>query len=290
MYHDHLLFYIISIILFSKVDVLLSVDTKKRVSFLEDTEVQNFRSQDAPNTINKPQQRVSWGPTDIKIFDSRKPLTRVTYKVGKKGSRFRKVFGKKPHCQDIRVNLFSKYINKFSLNGRIWHHVWNNSLLYSCIASKTLEKLQKNFYMEINYYRRIHNSAPLLLDPYLSSKALNVARRSARIGRWVFNGKKSNGVNYATINVDLSPLLMNIWYQERKKYNYRTLVGTPETMHFSNLVWKATKKVGIGIAKKGLDLFVCLMFFPEGNQEFQFRDNVKKAKYHLIDSRKFFRE
>uniref|UniRef100_A0A0N5B297 SCP domain-containing protein n=1 Tax=Strongyloides papillosus TaxID=174720 RepID=A0A0N5B297_STREA len=285
----HLLYYTIFIILFTKVDVLLGVD-KKRVSFNDETEVKQFKSEDAPSKINKHEERVSWGSTNITIFDSNDPSSKVIHRVSRKGSRFRNTFRRKPTSPDHRVSMLNQYIEKFSLNGKIWHRVWDNCILHSCLMYNKYETLQKNFLTETNYYRKVHGSKPLILDTYLSSKALHVAIRSARIGRWIFNGKKSNAVNFETISFGLSPLLINKWYKEYRKYSYRKPVGTPESMHFSNLVWKDTKMVGIGIAQKGSDLFICFMFYPEGNQESKFKDNVHKPKYHLVNSRSFFRE
>lgn len=46
------------------------------------------------------------------------------------------------------------------------------------------------------------------------------------------------------------------------------------TGHFTQVVWKATKRLGCGQAGK----FVVCNYYPAGNVQGQFRDNVAPAK------------
>uniref|UniRef100_A0A0N5B295 SCP domain-containing protein n=1 Tax=Strongyloides papillosus TaxID=174720 RepID=A0A0N5B295_STREA len=180
-------------------------------------------------------------------------------------------------------------MDRFSLSGRIWHHVWRTCIIQCCPAHNKFGMLQKNFLSEINFYRKVHGSGPLTLDHYLTTIAQNVASTSASIGKWSYFDKNNNGVNYATVNEKESPLLINKWYKESKNYNYNTLFEKSKFLHFTNLVWKHTLAVGIGIAQKNSDLYICLKFFPEGSQSFKFQQNVGKPKYSFMNSRNFFK-
>uniref|UniRef100_A0A0K0G205 PiggyBac transposable element-derived protein domain-containing protein n=1 Tax=Strongyloides venezuelensis TaxID=75913 RepID=A0A0K0G205_STRVS len=77
------------------------------------------------------------------------------------------------------------YINRISLNGKIWCRVWSNCILHSCHAYNKYDMLQKKvsletrkclieifiqFLAEINFYRKIHRSSPIVLDLRLTRK------------------------------------------------------------------------------------------------------------------------
>ena len=55
-------------------------------------------------------------------------------------------------------------------------------------------------------------------------------------------------------------------YDEEKDYDYNTgrrkggIIG-----HFTQLVWKTTTKVGVGIAQKGRETVVVARYMPAGN-------------------------
>uniref|UniRef100_A0A0K0G209 SCP domain-containing protein n=1 Tax=Strongyloides venezuelensis TaxID=75913 RepID=A0A0K0G209_STRVS len=284
MFFKHLLDYIIFIILFSKVDVLLGI-LRKSASFSEP----NLRASQifhAQNRIIRRGGSVRWGEDRVKIFDFNDPAN----KVGRKNSRGQSSNKKQTYCPTPNLILLEKFIDRYSLNGKIWHHIWKHSLLHSCIASNRFETLQKNFLTEINLYRKVHGSPPVYLDQNLSKKALLAAMNSAARGRWVYSEFNDIRINFATINIGLSPVLINQWYKESKKYNYKTKDWMSNSVHFSNLIWRHTTRIGIGIAQKSSDLYICLRFSPEGNQKNQFRDNVGKAKYHLVNYKSLFRE
>uniref|UniRef100_A0A0N5B293 SCP domain-containing protein n=1 Tax=Strongyloides papillosus TaxID=174720 RepID=A0A0N5B293_STREA len=265
--------------LFSKVDVLLG-DLNKSVSFSE-SDVRASQIGNARSKINKRGESLRWGVDRIRTFNSSDPII----KVDRKKSWIHNSFRKQYQCQNPRLIVLERFIDRFSLNGKIWHHVWKHSLLHSCIAKNRFETLQRNFLIEINLYRKVHGSEPLKLDPYLSRKALDAATRSAALGKWIYSEIIDVGINFETINVGLSPILINKWYKEYKGYNYKTFDWMTNSVHFTNLIWKHTTAVGIGIAQKRSDLYICLQFFPEGNQKNKFRDNVGRARYHLVNYR-----
>uniref|UniRef100_A0A914DS31 SCP domain-containing protein n=1 Tax=Acrobeloides nanus TaxID=290746 RepID=A0A914DS31_9BILA len=67
-----------------------------------------------------------------------------------------------------------------------------------------------------------------------------------------------------------------MWYDEYSQYNFSQPDNNHEALHFSQLVWKASKKLGIGLAKcKDGAYIVVANFDPEGNFLGQFIKNVK---------------
>lgn len=75
------------------------------------------------------------------------------------------------------------------------------------------------------------------------------------------------------------------WYSEVKYYNFDApgwqggVAG-----HFTQMVWKATKRIGCGVCwckKKGMTLLVC-SYFPPGNVLGQFAKNVLTASSEQV--------
>lgn len=70
----------------------------------------------------------------------------------------------------------------------------------------------------------------------------------------------------------------NKWFDEGKKYNYRRATFTGATGHFTQVVWKSSKYLGIGVARsdKGV-VYVCANYDPRGNMMTQFLQNVLRS-------------
>jgi uncharacterized protein YkwD len=67
-------------------------------------------------------------------------------------------------------------------------------------------------------------------------------------------------------------LISKIWYKESSKYD-----GTfnPSTGHFTQMVWKNTRKVGYGYASREDGQFYAVAFYyPAGNYKNEFKENV----------------
>jgi hypothetical protein len=72
-----------------------------------------------------------------------------------------------------------------------------------------------------------------------------------------------------------------MWYNEVKDYNFFKPGFAGNTGHFTQLVWKASSKVGHGLGAFKKDGFVHLYgvanYSPPGNYMSKFPDNVLKA-------------
>lgn len=67
------------------------------------------------------------------------------------------------------------------------------------------------------------------------------------------------------------------WYDEVKKHSYSRSRVPQESLHFTQVIWKDSKELGVGIAKnaKGQTYVVC-NYHPKGNYVGQFDENVPK--------------
>jgi hypothetical protein len=68
-------------------------------------------------------------------------------------------------------------------------------------------------------------------------------------------------------------ICVNTWYAEKKDYNDNTGF-THETGHFTQLVWKSSSSIGLGMACRGNSCYCTAHYSPPGNVPGQFIENV----------------
>ena len=70
------------------------------------------------------------------------------------------------------------------------------------------------------------------------------------------------------------------WYNEISNYNFNIPGFTANAGHFTQIIWKDTKKLGVGIAfsKGGRKMYVVVQYSPPGNSRNNFQTNVLPAK------------
>ena len=78
------------------------------------------------------------------------------------------------------------------------------------------------------------------------------------------------------------------WGNERKLYNFKDGEFSHETGHFTQLVWRNTTTVGCGRkfcdGENGVQgWFLVCEYYPQGNVETQFVDNVKSQSSGKVD-------
>ena len=66
-------------------------------------------------------------------------------------------------------------------------------------------------------------------------------------------------------------MIVQSWYDENKKYSIQ---NEAPAIHFSQLVWKNSKKLGVGHAYSGKKLYIVALYKPPGNIRGQFAANV----------------
>merc|ERR1712037_806723 len=66
------------------------------------------------------------------------------------------------------------------------------------------------------------------------------------------------------------------WYSEIKDYTFgkEPSMGGPVTGHFTQVVWKGSTDVGVGVAQEGSKVVVVANYSPPGNFGGQYVDNV----------------
>ncbi|XP_029109052.1 GLI pathogenesis-related 2 isoform X2 [Scleropages formosus] len=149
------------------------------------------------------------------------------------------------------------------------------------LPDKELEHFIQSLLKEQNQYRKQHGAQPLVQSAALSKEAQDWAIHLVGI-QILKNTDKQYGQNmwYRCGSNKATPEGLEVaesWYKESAKYSFDSPGFKTGTGNFTQMVWKSSEKVGIGLATDGNGQFICVEFFdPPGNitNPGYFRDNV----------------
>ncbi|KAJ8388814.1 hypothetical protein AAFF_G00130470 [Aldrovandia affinis] len=139
---------------------------------------------------------------------------------------------------------------------------------------------EKEFLDTHNEYRSKHQAPPLTLSRDLCDSAQSWADHLLSI-KTLEHSDTKNGENlyYAWSsgpkNLTGKEAVDN-WYSEIKDYNFSSPGFASNTGHFTQVVWKDTTEVGVGLATDGQTVYVVGQYNPAGNMsnEGYFKNNV----------------
>ncbi|CAD7077045.1 unnamed protein product [Hermetia illucens] len=69
------------------------------------------------------------------------------------------------------------------------------------------------------------------------------------------------------------------WYNEIKFYDFDHPGFSEKTGHFTQVVWKSSRRLGVAIARRGSSTWVVANYDPPGNYSGQFKDNVPRPRF-----------
>ncbi|XP_063065990.1 GLI pathogenesis-related 2 [Engraulis encrasicolus] len=138
----------------------------------------------------------------------------------------------------------------------------------------------------INRYRKQHGAKPLSLSLALSKEAQDFATTLVA-SRTLRNQGKGHGESlfYQSGSISATPQGSDVaksWYDESSKYKFSSPGFQKGTGNFTQMVWKSSETVGIGLATDGSGMFIGVAFFePAGNvsNPGYFKDNVSSKIY-----------
>ncbi|TKR86859.1 hypothetical protein L596_011367 [Steinernema carpocapsae] len=126
-----------------------------------------------------------------------------------------------------------------------------------------------------NDYRRRHGAQPLVLDEELNKCAQEWAETLAKANE--MNCKAGANPYGENIGAGHTPCanVVKMWYDEESKYNYEASKYNPDCGHFTQLVWRNSRRLGVGIAKSATGIYyIVANYDPPGNFVGQFLLNV----------------
>jgi len=167
-------------------------------------------------------------------------------------------------------------------------------MCFGCICGKKKsgkapdKQFTKDCLGALNACRSIHNVPSLSYNRNIEGVAQDWADHLARTNGFSHNPKatyngQSLGENIASRwssnREDYpGPQPVEQWYKEIERYDFKTYSG-PKTGHFTQVVWKGSKEVGIGRAQSSDGTWIVVAnFFPAGNFVGQHESNVFPAK------------
>ncbi|XP_028313707.1 Golgi-associated plant pathogenesis-related protein 1-like isoform X2 [Gouania willdenowi] len=144
----------------------------------------------------------------------------------------------------------------------------------------TDESFQKEFLDSHNAYRAMHKAPPMALSEELMASAQKWANHLLALGK-LEHSSTGNGENVFFMSSSSGLKLtgkeaVNSWYNEVKDYNFSRPGFQGNTGHFTQVVWKASTELGVGMATDGKEAFVVGQYHPAGNISNPgfFEDNV----------------
>uniref|UniRef100_A0A0N5BQH7 SCP domain-containing protein n=1 Tax=Strongyloides papillosus TaxID=174720 RepID=A0A0N5BQH7_STREA len=173
-----------------------------------------------------------------------------------------------------------KKVGYFRFSDRVWRNVWKDCYYYKCFAENGFAQFKLRLLNEMNYYRMKHNAKPVKVKKIATQLAEAYLERILTTdGR--FTDKKLLQ-NYEASPYYFAPLFFKKWYDESKHYNYKTKVAITGTEHFTAMVWKAVKYVGIAVREVNNIVHMFVVFEPLPNDVKLFSPNVQKRKYKFL--------
>ncbi|KAK5639994.1 hypothetical protein RI129_010805 [Pyrocoelia pectoralis] len=137
-----------------------------------------------------------------------------------------------------------------------------------------------------NEFRRKHGVPELKLNKEICSLATEWAEHCSKSGNIAHRPNNSHGENIFYMyssdfsHVPLARDVVKTWYDEVKDYVFGSESIKFNTLHFTQVIWKGTTELGVGMAKnsKG-QTYVVANYSPRGNILSQFTANVPKVKF-----------
>ncbi|XP_060768197.1 GLI pathogenesis-related 2 [Neoarius graeffei] len=120
-----------------------------------------------------------------------------------------------------------------------------------------------------NEYRLKHQALPLTLDSNLNSSAQVWANHLLSV-RTLKHSSTNLGENlyykYSSPPKKVTGrIAVDSWYNEIKNYNFTRPGFSSGTGHFTQVVWKDSKQLGVGVATDGTTTIVVGHYSPAGN-------------------------
>jgi len=181
-------------------------------------------------------------------------------------------------------------VNKFKLN--IFYYI-RLFLFKDSSAAFDVEKFRQEVLAQHNAFRAEQCADPLQRNSTLDDRAQNWTDKIVETGQFVhsnttkygensfyqvpFDFNKDNGIFLFEIELKIIFFILGatpviVWYNEKANY---TVANPGRTLHFTQVVWKATKIIGVGVRQVSNNgLVVVVNYYPRGNYENQFAQNV----------------
>jgi len=162
---------------------------------------------------------------------------------------------------------------------------WSSATGWKCTQEIStdpvdLDKFRQDSLAAHNAYRAKHGVAALKLSSELNALAQEWADHLIAENAFEHRPNNNNGENIYMSSgraaQEQAQGAVDSWYSEIKDYTFgkEPSRGGPVTGHFTQVVWKGSTEVGVGVAQEGSKVVVVANYSPPGNYIGQYVDNV----------------
>ncbi|CAM4618298.1 unnamed protein product [Leuciscus chuanchicus] len=149
------------------------------------------------------------------------------------------------------------------------------------VCSEDYDSYKKEFLETHNQYREQHHAPPLVYSEDLC-KAAQLWADHMLEKRSLGHSDTKNGENvyYSSSSVKKTPTgkeAVDSWYSEIKDYDFKKSGYQPKTGHFTQVVWKSSTELGVGLATDGNTVFAVDNSFKK---EFLETHNQYREQHH----------
>ncbi len=128
-----------------------------------------------------------------------------------------------------------------------------------------------------NYYRARHSAPPLTISQRLNHIAQKYADHLAATRKFEHSGNKleneSIGENLYMQWISRGKVPVSAreaaksWYDEIEYYSFKHPQYSEETGHFTQMIWKSSQRLGVGVALSadGREVYMVTNYYPAGN-------------------------
>jgi uncharacterized protein YkwD len=134
-----------------------------------------------------------------------------------------------------------------------------------------------------NELRRKHNSPELKKNDDLNYEAQIYAEEllSNHDKNYIYKNIYKDsfiGENIMLSEMKSAEAICEEWYKENQFYDFNKNTFQKNAAHFTQLIWKETKEIGIGFCKDNNKCCLVVLYYPAGNVLGEFSKNVEKVK------------
>ncbi|XP_070690372.1 Golgi-associated plant pathogenesis-related protein 1-like [Pempheris klunzingeri] len=138
---------------------------------------------------------------------------------------------------------------------------------------------QQEFLATHNAYRAKHGTPPMKLNSEMTASAQKWADHLLETGQLQHSDEKGENIfnTWSSATIKLTGKeAVDSWYSEIKDYKWSQPGFGNDTGHFTQVVWKDSTQLGVGMASDGHKAFVVGRYRPAGNMDMEgyFEKNV----------------
>ncbi|CEF70650.1 CAP domain-containing protein [Strongyloides ratti] len=177
---------------------------------------------------------------------------------------------------------FNDILARNPFTQKIWNDIWDGCGYY-CYKQYNFQILRKGLISEMNEYRRIHGNSPLK-----ESQDLNIlAQKNAFKEVWLINKnitifKEFNFITETINKNEASHILQYLFNGFIGIYNYNNNYYLKQFNSQTQILWKGTTRVGIGIAEYNDLITIIFIFYPKGNINKKYKVNVPPISNKVV--------